>query len=63
MCDLSAFSGVVESYAWCIGAVHGTAVVDLVERRREPTSSPFTYVAPQEVFRDILPRVAVRIGS
>ena len=63
ICDPTAFSGVVEVAPGVLGPRDGAVVVDLVEPGCEPLSWPFTLVARQEVFRDILPWVVIRIGS
>jgi hypothetical protein len=63
ICDPTAFSGVVEVAPGVLGPRHGAVVVDLVEPGCEPLSWPFTHVPRQEVFRDILPWLVIRIGS
>jgi hypothetical protein len=63
ICDPAAFSGVVEVAPGVLGPRDGQVVVDLVEPGCEPLSWPFTHVAQQEVFRDILPWLVIRIGS
>jgi hypothetical protein len=62
ICDPAAFSGVVEVAPGVLGPRHGTVVVDLVEPDCEPLSWPFTHDPQQEVFRDTLPWVVIRIG-
>jgi hypothetical protein len=62
ICDPAAFSGVVEVPAGVLGPRHGTVVVDLVEPGCEPISWPFAHVARQEVFRDFIPWVVIRVG-
>jgi hypothetical protein len=63
ICDPTAFSGVVEVVPGVLGPRDGKVVVDLVEPGCEPLSWPFTHAPRQEVFRDILPWVVIRIGS
>jgi ABC transporter substrate binding protein len=62
ICDPTAFSGVVEVVPGVLGPRDGK-VVDLVEPGCELLSWPFTHAPRQEVFRDILPWVVIRIGS
>ena len=62
-CDPAAFSGVVEVAPGVLGPVHGTVVVDLVAPDCEPIDHPFTRIAAQQVFRDTLPGVVIRVGS
>jgi hypothetical protein len=63
ICDPTAFSGVVEVAPGVLGPRDGKVVVDLVEPGCEPLTWPFTHAPRQEVFRDILPWVVIRIGS
>ena len=61
ICDPAAFSGVVEVARDVLGPRHGQVVVDLVAPNCEPLSWP--NVLQQEVLRDIVPWVIIRIGS
>ena len=63
ICDPTAFSGVVEVAPGVLGPRDGAVTVDLVEPGCEPTAFPWTQIARQEVFRDILPWVVITIGS
>jgi hypothetical protein len=60
ICNPDDFSGVVEVAPGMLGPVHGTVVVDLVEPDCKPLCWPGTLVA-QQVFRDFLPWVVIRI--
>ena len=61
ICDPTAFSGIVEVAPGVLGPRDGGVVVDLVEPGCEPLSWP--NVARQEVFRDFLPWLVIRIAS
>lgn len=63
ICDPKAFSGIVEVAPGVLGPRNGTVVVDLVEPGCEPISWPFSHLLRQEVFRDALPWVVIRVGS
>ena len=62
VCDPTAFSGVVEVAPGVLGPRNGGVIVDLVEPGCEPLSVPNTIVR-QEVFRDTLPWIVIRICS
>jgi len=62
ICDPTAFSGTVEVPPGVLGPRHGMVVVDLIEPGCEPLSW-FTHVVRQEVFRDFVPWLVIRIGS
>lgn len=62
ICDPNAFCGVVEVPPGVLGPRNGGVVVDLVEPGCEPLSVPNTIIQ-QEVFRDILPWIVIRIFS
>jgi hypothetical protein len=62
ICDPAAFSGILEVPPGLLGARHGMVVVDLVEPGCAPLSWPFS-LAQQEVFRDFVPWLVIRIGS
>lgn len=62
ICDPTDFSGVVKVPPGVLGPRHGTVVVDLVEPGREPMSWPFSQIARQEVFRDFVPWLVIRVG-
>jgi hypothetical protein len=59
ICDPNAFSGIVEVAPDVLGPSHGSVVVDLVEPGCEPI--PWPRVVRQEVFRDIVPWLVIRI--
>jgi hypothetical protein len=61
ICDPTAFSGVIEVAPGILGPRNGQVVVDLVEPGCEPLS--WLNVTQQEVFRDIVPWVVIRICS
>jgi hypothetical protein len=61
VCNRTAFSGVVEVVPGVLGPLHGGVIVDLVEPGCEPI--PWPNVVQQEVFRDIVPWVVIRIAS
>jgi hypothetical protein len=61
ICDPTAFSGVVEFSPGGLGLRDGQVVVDLVEPGCKPL--PWPNVVRQEVFRDIVPWVVIRIVS
>jgi len=61
ICDPTAFSGVVEVAPGILGPRNGQVVVDLVEPGCEPLSWP--NVVQQEVFRDIVPWIVIRVCS
>jgi hypothetical protein len=63
ICDPAAFSGVMEVSAGVLGPRDGQIVVDLVEPGCEPISWPFSRGFRQEVFRDVVPWVVIRVGS
>jgi hypothetical protein len=60
ICDPSAFHGVVEAPPGVLGPVDGQVVVDLVEPGCEPLEWPVP-VVQQQVFRDVVPWVVIRI--
>jgi hypothetical protein len=60
VCDPAAFSGVIEVAPGVLGPRNGGVMVDLVEPDCEPLSVPNTIVQ-QEVFRDTLPWIVIRI--
>jgi hypothetical protein len=62
ICHPAAFSGIVEVPPGVLGPRDGSVVVDLVEPGCEPLSWPFT-LAQQEMFRDFVPWLVIRIGS
>ena len=61
ICDPAAFSGVVKVAPGVLGPGHGSVVVDLVEPGCAPL--PWSNVVQQEVFRDIIPWVVIRVCS
>jgi hypothetical protein len=61
ICDPAAFSGVVEVARDVLGPRHGQVVVDLVAPKCEPSFLP--NMVQQEVFRDNVPWVIIRIVS
>jgi hypothetical protein len=63
ICDPAAFSGVMEVPPGVLGPRDGQIVVDLVEPGCEPISWPFTRGFRQEIFRDVVPWVVIRVGS
>ena len=63
ICDPTAFSGVVEVAPGVLGPRDGGVTVDLVQPGCDPTAFPWTQIARQEVFREILPWVVITIGS
>jgi hypothetical protein len=63
ICDPTAFSGIVEVASDVLGPRHGVVVVDLIEPGCKPMWWPFVHAAREEVFRDILPWVVIRVGS
>jgi hypothetical protein len=63
ICDPAAFSGVMEVPPGLLGPRDGQIVVDLVEPDCEPISWPFRRRFRQEVFRDVVPWVVIRVGS
>jgi hypothetical protein len=63
ICDPAAFSGIVEVPSGVLGPRDGQVVVDLVEPGCEPIPWPFVHLARQEVFRDIVPWLVIRISS
>lgn len=63
ICDLTAFSGVVEVAPGVLGPRHGGVTVDLVEPDQEPTEFPWTRIVTRQVFRDITPWVVITVGS
>jgi hypothetical protein len=62
VCNPTDFSGVVEVAPGVLGPRHGNVIVDLVEPGCEPMSF-FNPIIRQEVFRDILPWIVIRISS
>lgn len=60
VCDPTAFSGIVELAPGVLGPRDGTVLVDLIEPGCEPISWP-AQIVRQEVFRDALPWVVIRI--
>ena len=63
VCDPAAFSGVVEVAPGVLGPRNGGVTVDLVEPGNEPTDFPWTSIVKRQVFDDILPNVAITVGS
>jgi hypothetical protein len=61
ICNPTAFSGVVEVAPGILGPRSGQVVLDLVEPGCEPMA--FSQIVPQEVFRDIVPWLVIRIVS
>jgi hypothetical protein len=61
ICDPTTFSGVVEVAPGVLGPRDGAVVVDLVEPGCEPM--PWPNVIRQEVFRDTVPRIVIRITA
>jgi hypothetical protein len=61
ICDPTAFSGVVEVEPGVLGPRDGDIVVDLVEPGSEPI--PWRNVVRQEVFRDFIPWLVIRIAA
>jgi hypothetical protein len=61
ICDLTAFSGVVEVAPGVLGPRRGSVIVDLVQPGCQPM--PCNNVIQHEVFRDSLPQVVIRITS
>jgi hypothetical protein len=62
ICDPTDFSGVVKVAPGVLGPRHGSVVVDLVEPGCEPMPL-FSNVVQQEVFRDAVPWVVIRVCS
>jgi hypothetical protein len=62
VCNPTDFSGVVEVAPGVLGPRHGNVIVDLVEPGCEPMSF-FNPIIRQEVFRDTLPWIVIRISS
>jgi hypothetical protein len=62
ICDPTDFSGVVKVAPGVLGPRHGSVVVDLVEPGCEPMLL-FSNVVQQEVFRDTVPWVVIRVCS
>ncbi len=62
VCDPTAFNGVVEVAPGVLGGRDGAVIVDLVEPGCEPLLVPDTIVQ-QEIFRDTLPWIVIRIAS
>lgn len=63
ICDPTAFSGVVEIAAGILGPRDGQIAVDLVDPHSQPAAIPWTKIAKQDVFRDVLPWVVITVGS
>jgi hypothetical protein len=63
ICEPAAFAGIVEVAPGVLGPRNGQVVVDLVEPGYEPLSWPFAKAPQQIIFKDILPRVVIRVGS
>ena len=61
ICDPAAFSGVVEVPPGVLGPAHGTIAVDLVEPDVEPISLFSNQPVRQEVFRDTIPWIVIRV--
>jgi ribosomal protein L30 len=61
VCDPNAFSGVMEVPPGLLGPADGQVIVDLVEPGCEPLS--WQNVVRQEIFKDVVPWVVVRIAS
>jgi len=62
VCDPTAFNGVVEVAPGVLGGRDGAVIVDLVEPGCEPLLVPDTIIR-QEIFRDTLPWIVIRIAS
>ncbi len=62
ICNPLDFSGIVEVGPGVLGPREGTVVVDLVEPDCEPMDC-FNEVVQQQVFRDVVPWVVIRICS
>jgi hypothetical protein len=62
VCDPADFSGIIELAPGVLGPRDGQVVVDLVEPGCEPLSLPGKLVR-QEVFRDAVPWLSIRIFS
>jgi hypothetical protein len=62
ICDPADFSGVVEVAPGVLGPRDGSVVVDLVEPNYEPIAWP-AKVVQQQVFRDTVPWVVIRVCS
>jgi ribosomal protein L30 len=61
VCDPKAFTGVMEVPPGVLGPLDGVVIVDLVEPNGEPLFWP--NVVRQEIFRDVVPWVVIRIAS
>jgi len=61
ICDPAAFSGVVKVAPGLLGPGHGSVVIDLVEPGCAPLPCP--NVVQEEVFRDTIPWVVIRVCS
>jgi len=62
ICDSSAFAGVVEVPTGVLGPRHGCIAVDLLEPGCEPTRLPEAEIAKQEIFRDEIPWLSIRVS-
>jgi hypothetical protein len=62
ICDPADFNGVVEVPTGILGPRNGAVLVDLVEPGHKPLSHPAKIVR-EEVFKDFLPHVVVRIAE
>ena len=63
VCDRSAFAGVVEVPTGVLGPRHGFIAVDLVEPGVEPPKLATSEIAQEEIFRDEIPWLCIRVGS
>jgi hypothetical protein len=63
VCDPAAFTGIVEVGPGILGPKHGVVAVDLVEPGRKPTALSSTKVHQEQVFRDFVPWLVIRVGS
>jgi ribosomal protein L30 len=61
VCDPKDFSGVMEVPPGVLGPRNGTVIVDIVEPNCDPISWP--NVVRQEIFRDTVPWVVIRIAT
>jgi hypothetical protein len=61
VCDPKAFSGVMEVPPGLLGPADGQVIVDLVEPNCDPL--PWLNVVRQEIFKDVVPWVVIRIAS
>lgn len=62
VCDPDAFTGVVKVPSGVLGPVHGGVSVDLFEPGCELPQAPWKNIAAQQIFRDVVPHVAITVG-